>query len=283
MTGIFPPKPDHLQRIFGVRKPIIGVIHLPPIPGSPRYAGQPMTQIVEFALRDAHSYHSGGVDGLIVENAWDLPFAKPDQIGPETVASMTAVALEIRREVPLPQGINVLANAAVASLAVAKASGAAFVRINQWVNAYVANEGLVEGASARAARYRAWLRADDEIAFFTDVHVKHGSHSIVADRSLADQAQDAVFFDADVLIATGRRTGDATPIDEINGIKGATQLPVIVGSGLTDDNADEILRQADGAIVASWLKEGGEWWRPVSRERVERLMQVARRVRISAP
>jgi membrane complex biogenesis BtpA family protein len=183
----------------------------------------------------------------------------------------------VRAEVGLPVGINVLANGAECSLAIAKASGASFIRSNQWVNAYVANEGFVEGAAAKASRYRSLLRAE-EVRFFADVHVKHGSHAIVADRSLAEQTLDAEFFDADVLIATGQRTGGETALEEIKAIKEAASLPVIIGSGLSVGNAAEILRVADGAIVASSLKEDGNWWNPVSTERVKRLMEVVEKV-----
>jgi membrane complex biogenesis BtpA family protein len=233
-----------------------------------------MEEVYEFAVEEGLRYREGGVQGLIVENHWDIPFSKPGDVGLETAAAMSVMAARVRAEVGLPVGINVLANAAECSLAVAKAAGADFVRVNQWVNAYVANEGFVEGAAPRAARYRAMLRAEDEVRFFTDVHVKHGSHAIVADRSLEEQTLDAEFFDADVLIATGQRTGDAALADELRVIKEAASLPVVVGSGLTAENAREILGVADGAIVASSLKEDGNWWSPVSAERVKRLMEV---------
>ena len=113
----------------------------------------------------------------------------------------------------------------------------------------------------------------------SNVHVKHGSHAIVADRSLADQTRDNVFFDADVLIATGSRTGDPTNLDEITGIKENTDLPVIIGSGLTPENAKTLLRYCDGAIVGSSLKEDGCWWNPVEQARVERLMEAVSAVR----
>ena len=278
MSPVFPPKPDALRALFAQAKPIIGVLHLLPLPGAPRYKGDSLDMIVDHALTDTASFRDGGVDGIIVENGWDLPFAKPDDIGVETVAAMTAVAREVKREVGLPVGINCLANAAIPSLAVAKASGANFVRVNQWANAYVANEGFIEGAAAKAMRYRAAIRAD-EVSIFADVHVKHGSHAIVADRTLAEQTRDVEWFDADVLIATGNRTGDPTPVPEIEGIKDHASLPVIVGSGLTADNAKEILTHADGAIVATSLKADGVWWNPVDIDRVRRLMDVVHDMR----
>lgn len=279
MVSVFPPKENALQQIFGSAatgpgpdKKIIGVIHSKALPGAPGYRGESLEEVYRFAVEEGLRYREGGVHGLIVENHWDLPFAKPGDIGLETAAAMAAMSLRVRQEVGLPVGINVLANGAECALAVAKAMGASFIRANQWVNAYVANEGFVEGSAPRAARYRSLLRAEDEIRFFADVHVKHGSHAIIADRSLEEQVLDAEFFDADVLIATGQRTGGAAELDELSVIREAASLPVIVGSGVSIENVKQILSVADGAIVASSLKETGKWWSPVSVERVKRLM-----------
>jgi membrane complex biogenesis BtpA family protein len=277
-SPVFPPKRSALDEIFRVAKPIIGMVHLSPLPGAPRYRGESIESIIDAALADAEAWYHGGADGLLIENAWDLPFAKPTDIGYETVAAMTAVSLAIVHRVPLPVGINCLANGVKPALATAKVCGARFVRSNQWVNAYVANEGFVEGAAPSALRYRAWLHAP-EIRIFADVHVKHGSHAIVADRSLREQTLDAVFFDADVLIATGERTGHVADPREIRAIRSASPLPVLIGSGLTAENAEELLHTADGAIVGSWAKRDGVWWNPVDLNRVRQLMDAVRRVR----
>jgi membrane complex biogenesis BtpA family protein len=276
--GVLPPKPDALDAIFRTPKPIVGMIHLLPLPGAPRFAGGSLEPIRDAALADARALRDGGVDGLVVENHGDLPFSKPEDIGYETVAAMAALIGPIIAESGLPVGINVLANGAIPALAVARATGARFVRVNQWVNAYVANEGIVEGPAARALRYRSALKGE-ELRIFADVHVKHGAHAIVADRTLIEQARDALFFDADVLIVTGQRTGDSAAVDELTEIKRATTLPVIVGSGFRPENAAEILATADGAIVGSSLKQDGVWWKPVDLERVRRLMAVVRQVR----
>ena len=127
------------------------------MPGAPDHVGHEVEPIYERALADARAYHAAGFDGLIVENHGDVPFAKPEDIGPETAAHMSVAADRIRRGIKLPFGVNVLANAALHALAVASAAGARFVRVNQWANAYVANEGLIEGAAANAARYRRQL------------------------------------------------------------------------------------------------------------------------------
>jgi membrane complex biogenesis BtpA family protein len=269
--GIFPEKKLILENLFIVTKPIIGMVHLKPLPGAPHYKGESMEEIIEFALEDVRRLEEGGVDGLQIENAWDIPFPKPEDFSFETVAAMTAIGVEIAKASNLPLGVNCLANAVIPAIAIAKACKAKWVRSNQWVNAYVANEGIVEGASAKAMRYKANLFGDD-IKIMADVHVKHGSHSIVADRSLAEQTRDNEFFDADILIATGNRTGDETSLDELIGIKESASLPVIIGSGMTIENAQKILSIADGAIVGSSLKENGNWWERVDSDRVKRFM-----------
>ena len=239
-TPVFRPKPNALDAIFGRAKVVIGVIHLPPLPGSPGYEGRSVDELVASAIAEAGRYRSGGVDGLIVENHGDIPFARPDQLGPETAACMAVISDAVRRAEPLPVGINVLANGAIQALAVAKAAGAAFVRVNQWANAYVANEGLLDGPAGQAARYRAWLHGRN-IRVFADVHVKHGAHALTADRTVPELARDVEFFDADVAIATGQRTGDTATTDEIRAIAQGCSLPVLIGSGTTPDNVGDIL------------------------------------------
>ncbi|MEO7242025.1 MAG: BtpA/SgcQ family protein [Variovorax sp.] len=277
-TSIYQPKPSAVERIFGRTKAVIGVIHSLPLPGSPHYDGESIESICRFACDEAERYRAGGVDGLIVENHGDIPFAKPDELGPETAACMAVMADRVKRESGLPIGINVLANGAVAGIAVAKASGAAFVRVNQWANAYVANEGFMEGKAGAASRYRTWLRARD-VAIFTDVHVKHGAHAIVADRSIPELTQDAEFFDADAVIVTGQRTGDSAKLDELGAVRSATTLPVLVGSGVNPDNVEAIFGHADAVIVASALKHGGSWWNAVDPARLAHFMSVVHRVR----
>ena len=262
--------------LFGRTKVVIGVVHLSPLPGAPRYDGEAVEAIYQRGLDDARSYLDGGCDGVIVENHGDIPFAKPDDIGPETAAYMAVISDRIRRELGKPVGINVLANAAIPALAIASASGAGFIRVNQWANAYVANEGFVEGESGRAARYRAKLRANG-IRVFADAHVKHGAHAIVADRPVEELVKDLVFFDADAIIATGQRTGHAADLSYISMIKEAAGLPTLVGSGVTPDNANDILGIVDGVIIASALKHDGVWWNQVDPARVKTFMSGLRR------
>lgn len=269
-----------LERLFGVPKPIIGMIHVQPLPGSPRGRNCDLEAVYTHALDEARRLEDGGIDGLLLENAGDIPFLKPEDIGFETVAAMTVIGDRIRQATNLAFGFNIVANAAKASLACARMSGGHFIRVNQWANAYVANEGLVEGAAAHALRYRSLLDGD-EIAVLADVHVKHGSHAIVADREVSEQARDVEFFDADVLIATGSRTGHATARGEVDAIRAGSDLPVLVGSGLNPGNAAELMQSADGAIVGVSFKNNGKMSGPVDVPRVRALMELMAEIRLN--
>ncbi len=224
-----------------------------------------MREIYAAAVADARALARGGIDGVIIENASDMPFRRPENIGPETVAALTAACLEVRGAVDTPIGITCVANGVIPALAVAKAAGARWVRANQWVNAYVANEGFLNGPAPEAMRYRSAIGAADVRIF--------------ADRGISEQATDAEWFDADVLIATGARTGSPTDPREVEAVKRGTTLPVIVGSGLDPDQVPSIFAVADGAIVGQWLKRDGVWWNPVDPARVERLVAAVSRVR----
>lgn len=271
-------KENALLELFGIQKPIIGTVHLLPLPGSPRYAGEPVDRIYARAVEDARRYAEGGIDGLIIENDGDTPFLKPKDIGPETIACMAVATAEVIKTIGLPTGVLVLANASIQSIAVAKSAGAHFIRANQWVNAYIANEGYLEGTAGRTLRYRGQVQATN-IRVFADVHVKHGSHAIVADRTLSDLTHDTEAFDADVLIATGDRTGDPTRVEEITAISFVAKRPVLVGSGLNADNAEDLLKFAHGAIVGSAMKEDGAWWNPVSVSNTRKIMEVVKSLR----
>jgi uncharacterized protein len=274
MASISAEKSNAIQDIFSRKKAVIGVVHCDAFPGSPKYSGKPASYIIDRALRDADNYLSGGVHGLIVENHGDIPFAKPEDIGPETAAFMAVITEKIRERFGAPLGINVLANAAIPAIATALAGGADFVRVNQWANAYIANEGFIEGAAAKALRYRSQLRAE-HIRVFADSHVKHGSHAIVADRSIQELTRDVDFFEADAVIATGQRTGDSATLGEIDEVRAATELPLLVGSGVTPANVCQILGRTQGVIVASTLKVDGVWWNEVELARVKHFMSVA--------
>jgi uncharacterized protein len=274
MQAISDRASNAVQEIFGTNKVLIGMIHCPAFPGSPRYRGADMSTIYDACMRDAEACIEGGLHGLVIENHGDIPFSKPDDIGPETTGFMSVVTDRIASAIGVPLGINVLANAPIPAFAIAMAGGAKFIRVNQWANAYVANEGFMEGRAAEAMRYRSMLRAE-HIKIFADSHVKHGSHAIVADRSIEELTRDLAFFDADGIIATGQRTGNSATMEEIDEIGSATHLPLLVGSGVTKDNIVDILGRTSGVIVASSLKYDGVWWNAVDIDRVRAFRKAA--------
>lgn len=274
VLGVFPDKPSALAEMFAGSPSLIGAIHLPALPGSPHYKGQPVAEIAAFAVEEAHAYIDNGFDGVIVENHWDIPFLKPGEHGYETAASMGVVTAAVVAEFGKAVGVSILSNAGECGVAAAWAAGASFVRVNQWANAYIANEGFIEGQAAKTTRFRHRIGADP-VRIFADVHVKHGAHAIVADRTIAEQTQDAEFFDADVLIATGSRTGDAASVDEVSVIKNNTVLPVIIGSGITAGNVAALMKECDGAIIASSVKENSRWWGRVAGDKVRALSRAA--------
>jgi uncharacterized protein len=262
-----------LADLFSAPCPIIGSIALQPLPGSPRYEGT-WEGVVARAVEDARVLEAGGVDGLTIENMGDAPFFK-SEVPPETVAAMGRVLTELRRQTALPLGVNVLRNAGRAALALAHAFGANFVRINVLTEAVVADQGLIEGIAAEVMRARRLMGAEG-IAVFADVHVKHAA-PIVA-RPIRESALDAVERGlADVLVVSGSRTGEAPSLDDLGAVREVAE--VVIGSGLTPRNAPELLGAADGAIVATALRGGGDLRNPVDPERLESLMDAVRSVR----
>ncbi|RLI86254.1 MAG: hypothetical protein DRO98_05625 [Archaeoglobales archaeon] len=240
---------------------VIGVLHLQPLPGSPLYTS--FDGVVEAALRDAKMLEEGGVDAIIVENYGDKPFLP--EVGKETVAAMTAIALEIKREVGIPIGINVLRNDAIAALAIAKAVKADFVRINQLFFSSISPEGLLEGRAGEVMRYKKAI--DCKAKVFADVSVKHAHHIATLEEYL-DNLERSL---ADAVIVTGTATGKPVDLEELARVRRSCSLPVYAGSGVTADNVAELLRHADGVIVGTYFKKDGK----VDIERVKKLVNAA--------
>jgi len=261
-----------LEELFKVSKPIIGVVHLKPLPGSPRYKGS-MDEILDRALSDAKALEEGGVDGVIIENYGDAPYL-PGKVGPETVASMAIVTREVVKQLSIPVGVNVLRSDGEAALAIAATCGASFIRVNVYTGVYVTDQGLIEGRSHAIMRAKAMLKADVKV--FADVAVKHAAS--LAQRPLIDEALDSVERGlADAIIITGARTGQPPSLKELIELKEALRdVPVIVGSGVNEENVVELLRVADGAIIGTYFKRGGIIEEEVDTSRVARLISIVK-------
>jgi len=256
-----------LTQIFS-GKPVVGMVHLLPLPGSPGWGGS-MGAVVDRALADATALIDGGLAGLIVENFGDVPFY-PGPVPPETVASMAVAVREVTRTVQAPVGVNVLRNDGAAALSVAAACGARFVRINVHVGTMFTDQGRLDGQAHETLRRRSSL--DPAIAILADVFVKHGVAP--AGLSLEAAARDAVDRGlADGLVVTGSATGVPTDAAELERVKAAVpHTPVWVGSGVNAGSARSLLGSADGLIVGSALKEDGITTGPVDPNRVRRLV-----------
>jgi len=254
----------------GVGAPVIGMLHLPALPGSPRYDQQPIAAITQRVLADAAALESGGAHGLMLENFGDVPFFK-DDVGKETVAAMTALAAAVRGASALPLGINVLRNDGCAALAVAQAAGAAFIRINVLTGATVTDQGVIGGSAARLMRYRNAIGAQ-QVKVLADVQVKHAAPLV--DRPLEQEADELIGRGlADGLIVSGWGTGAPTDPAQLAAVKAAAgAAPVFVGSGVTASTARALSAQADGFIVGTHFIRDAQMYQPVDPARVRALL-----------
>ncbi len=248
----------------------IGVVHLPPMPGDPRYEGGGFEGAYTHAFRDADALAEGGANGIIVENFGSAPFWKGDaasRIPPHQVAFMTRVVQELCSRYALPIGVNCLRNDARAALGIAAATGAAFIRVNVHTGAYLTDQGLIEGEAAESLRYRASLGAAG-VKILADVLVKHAAP--LAPLSISDAVKDTLHRGcADGVIVTGNATGGAVDEDALaEAVVASEGAPIFVGSGLDPALAAELAPGLTGALVGTWLKKDGALAAPVDVERV---------------
>jgi membrane complex biogenesis BtpA family protein len=254
------------------------MVHVGATAGSPFSSGS-TGELVERARREAEVLAAAGFDAIIVENMHDRPYVHGRQ-GPEVVASMTLAAAAVREVAPgIPLGLQVLSGGNREALAIAHAVGGQFIRCENFVFSHVADEGLLAEAEAGALlRYRRAIGADG-IAVFADVKKKHASHAITADVGVAEAVEGAEFFGADGVIVTGTATGKPARAEDVAAARAATRLPVLVGSGVTPENAAAMLAHADALIVGSWIKREGAWSNPVDEARCRSMVAAVRAAR----
>ena len=236
-------------------KPIIGMIHLPALPGAPRNE-RTMDELVEFALSEADKLERAGVDAAIVENVGDVPLFR-GAVPPVTVAAMAIVVRAVRERTRMKVGVNMLRNACEQALAVAHVAGADFIRCNVVIGAYVTDQGIVQGCAADLARLRRSLGTD--VRVFGDVHVKH-AHPLF-DVPVEDAARDlAERGGVDAVIVSGARSPVPPPDERVGAVMNAVSLPVLIGSGIGVGNVVELYERSGGVILGEVeLKEGGVW------------------------
>jgi len=231
---------------------IIGMIHLKTLPGYPQHQG--MKTVIQQALQDASILEQGGVDSILIENTDDDPHQK--QVSPETIAAFTIVANKVKEKITKPFGICVLWNDYKASLAIAKVTGASFVRIPVFTEAVVTASGIIESNPYDVISYRQKIKAN-EIRILADVQVKHASS--LAIRSIEESSVEALHFGADEIVITGKFTGDCPNLVKLSAVRKANPTAtVVIGSGTTPSNLNELAKYADKVIVGTYFKPMGK-------------------------
>lgn len=262
-----------LQEIFGTDRPLVGMVHLPALPGSPEYEGDRRAVRGE-ALADALTLIESGFDGLLIENFGDAPFY-PDDVPKHTVAEMTATIRELGIGINRPFGVNVLRNDAEAALSVAAATGSSFIRVNVHTGVRASDQGWLSGRAHETMRLRE--RIDADVAVLADIAVKHSGPPV--ERDIGELTRETIERGiADGLIVSGPATGEPTDADQLERVvtvrdETDPDVPVFVGSGVTSSNAPALLDVADGAIVGTGTKINGETTNRVDPERAAALVE----------
>lgn len=255
---------------------LVGMIHVGALPGTPA-AREPVAAIAARAAEEARMLEDAGFDAIMIENMHDLPYL-PREVGPEIVAGMTVVATAVRAATDVPLGVQVLAGANRAAMAVAHAAGGSFIRAEGFAYAAVADEGLLAEADAGPLlRYRRSIGAGG-VAVLADVRKKHSSHAITGDLDLAEWVRGSIFAGADGLIVTGASTGSPVDPDELRAAREAAgRTPIWVGSGATASSATALLGAGiHGIIVGTAIKGDGDWRAPVDPARATAFVRAAR-------
>ena len=260
-----------LKHLFQTDNPILGVVHLLPLPTSARWGGD-FRQVMDRAEQEATALAAGGIDGIIIENFFDAPFTK-SQVDPATISAMTLIMDRLAGLVTVPLGLNVLRNDAKSAMAIAACTGASFIRVNVLTGVMATDQGLIEGNAHELLKYRRELDAD--VAILADVLVKHAHPISTPDLTAAihDTVERGL---ADAVILSGWATGQVPKMDDIKEAReNAGNTPILIGSGATWENIGNLLQVADGAIVASSLKRHGKISQPIDPQRVSQFMESA--------
>ncbi|WP_124977520.1 photosystem I biogenesis protein BtpA [Aphanothece sacrum] len=263
-----------LIQTFNTKNPIIGVVHLLPLPTSARWGGS-LTAVIERAEQEATALAAGGVNGIIVENFFDAPFTK-NRVDPAVISSMTLIVDRIKNLVVVPVGINLLRNDALGAMAIASTINAQFIRVNVLTGIMATDQGLIEGNAHELLRYRRELGSD--VAILADVLVKHARP--LGTPNLTTAVQDTIERGlADGVILSGWATGSPPSLEDLElATAAAKRTPVLIGSGANWDNIGTLMQAADGVIVASSLKRHGKITEPIDPIRVAQFVEAAQEI-----
>jgi uncharacterized protein len=255
---------------------LAAMIAVPALPGAPRSRGSP-TAILKSVLSDLRHYKAAGVDAVLLENSHDLPYIKPPLPVP-AVRLMEKIAREVRSQFEGPIGIQMLEAANETALEIAAGADLDFVRVESYVFAHIGGAGLIEGCAGTLLRQRRRLGCD-HIKIFGDVKKKHCSHALTGDLDIVDEVKQAEFFLVDGVIVTGARTSEPPSIAELRRVKQSARIPVLIGSGVTPRNLGDLFRWADGFIVGSTFRAGGQFLGELQPARLKQFMKVFRKLR----
>lgn len=251
-------------------KALIAMIALRALPETPLYDGDDQ-RTIDQALSDLEHYRRAGVEAVTLENCHDLPYAK----GPVPEAALEVVSevcRAVREEWDGPIGLQLLEAANEDALNVAHATGLDFIRVEGFVYAHIGGAGIIDACAGPLLRQRAKLGAE-HIKVFTDIHKKHCAHAIKGDLDISLEARQAELFLADGLIVTGQFTGEAANAADLHAVREASRLPILVGSGMTPENAAEIVPLADAFIVGSTFRKGGQYLEQLDPARLSAFME----------
>ncbi len=265
---------DQFKKIFPAPTSIIGMIHVPALPGTPAYGGS-VQAIIDRVMEEQEIYLRAGIDAMMIENMHDIPYLRR-KVGPEITALMAVIAKGLKEKSALPCGIQILGGANEAALAAAQAGGLDFIRAEGFVFGHVADEGLMESDAGTLLRYRKAIDAAG-IAVFTDLKKKHSSHAITQDVDLLETAEAAAFFRSDALIITGTSTGKPAKLQDFQQLREKIKLPLLAGSGVTLENVGDYQSVCDALIVGSWFKKDGYWENELEYDRVAAFMEKVQR------
>ncbi len=266
---------DKFRSLFGDRKPVIAMVHLGALPGTPLYdAERGLEGLVEGAARDLDALQAAGVDAVLFGNENDRPYEFA--VDTASTATMAYVIGRLRDAVEVPFGVNVLWDP-LSTMALAAATGAQFVR-EILTGTYASDMGPWSPDAGKALRYRDRLARRDLAVLF---NVSAEFAWSLDRRSLADRARSAVFSSIpDAVLVSGQITGEAAAMSELAAVKDALpDTPVLANTGVRHDTVAEVLAVADGVIVGSSLKVDGDTWKPVDAQRAAAFMQRARAAR----
>lgn len=259
-------------------KALIAMIAVLPLPGSPLYDGDDQ-RIVNQAMSDMQHYMQAGVDAVLLENDHDVPYVKPP-LPAEAIALMTDIAVQVRGHFDKPIGVQILEAANEQALEIAAEAKLDFVRVEAYVFAHIGSAGLIEACAGRLLRRRKELGCE-QIKVFADVQKKHAAHAITADLDLVEEVRQVELYLADGVVVTGNFTGVQPEKDDLVRARGATKLPILIGSGITKDNLAEYFPLADAFIVGSTFRKDGKFLEQLEPSRLQEFVRVLKDLQVT--